>query len=818
MKYGLNQWGRISSLLTRKSAKQCKARWYEWLDPAIKKTEWTREEDEKLLHLAKLMPTQWRTIAPIVGRTPAQCLERYEKLLDMAAGREAYDSRDDPRRLRPGEIDPHPETKPAKPDAVDMDEEEQEMLSEARARLANTKGKKAKRKVREKYMEEAKRLATLQKKRELKAAGIMLREKNKRSGMIDYGSEVPLERRPAPGFYDTVEEIEQTRNIQKEFKPVGLDEVEGKKKKGTLEEILVKQDIQKAKIAERANAPAALARAAAATEAAAPARRGGKMMLPAPQISEAELEAIARTAGASSSRGGNSAALAAMAGATGNAATKGLLGDYPTPSRFATPMATPSTSAAAAATAPLAIAGQSQNNRIMQEAANLVRLREGQTPLLGGDNPDLAGSDFEGVVPSTSQRIHLPTPRSGAAAGVGATPSLQQQLQQKQYPLPTPLRDAYQLNDPDATTSTSAAKSSGMMMMRNDLKAGLSQLPAPQNEYQIVVPEMDGEDRGEAMDIEGMGGIPEGLFEEDAADTKRRVDEIRAAREEEERKKRSQVLQRGLPRPPVAMKESVEEEGGGGGGGIVAQKLIDKEMLDLLKYEEAKFPIKDAKVVVMMTDSGNGSGGGMLESFKLKELEVASALLKEELNRVKEEIGHNPISRVIDDEYNEAREVIMKGMVYVPRQGKYVLLDGSDDGGKGEMMDEDRLSAAQFEFEGTRKEMEKESKRAAKLESKAGMLIGGLLARHGKLKEEAEQAWQQAESSEIELEAFKQLHAQEQNAAFVRMEELQDLVRAQLKKEKELQERYKVGLSQMRCGREEKSRERGDGRSAKRTF
>jgi hypothetical protein len=27
MKYGLNQWARISSLLVRKSAKQCKARW-----------------------------------------------------------------------------------------------------------------------------------------------------------------------------------------------------------------------------------------------------------------------------------------------------------------------------------------------------------------------------------------------------------------------------------------------------------------------------------------------------------------------------------------------------------------------------------------------------------------------------------------------------------------------------------------------------------------------------------------------------------------------------------------------------------------------
>lgn len=79
MKYGKNQWSRIASLLHRKSAKQCKARWFEWLDPRIKKTEWSREEDEKLLHLAKIMPTQWRTIAPIVGRTASQCLERYSR-------------------------------------------------------------------------------------------------------------------------------------------------------------------------------------------------------------------------------------------------------------------------------------------------------------------------------------------------------------------------------------------------------------------------------------------------------------------------------------------------------------------------------------------------------------------------------------------------------------------------------------------------------------------------------------------------------------------------------------------------------------------
>ncbi|CAH8295271.1 unnamed protein product, partial [Schistosoma turkestanicum] len=138
MKYGKNQWARIASLLHRKAAKQCKARWYEWLDPSVKKTEWSREEDEKLLHLAKLMPTQWRTIAPIVGRTANQCLERYEYLLDKAQNREGLSAEEDPKRLRPGEIDPNPETKPARPDPVDMDEDELEMLSEARARLANT--------------------------------------------------------------------------------------------------------------------------------------------------------------------------------------------------------------------------------------------------------------------------------------------------------------------------------------------------------------------------------------------------------------------------------------------------------------------------------------------------------------------------------------------------------------------------------------------------------------------------------------------------------------------------------------------------------
>merc|ERR1712066_380609 len=177
-----------------------------WIDPTIKKTEWNYEEDEKLLHLVKLFPMQWRTIAPLVGRTSIQCLERYDKLTITAEKGETFDSKDDPRRLRPGEIDPNPESKPARPDTIDMDEDEKEMLAEARARLANTRGKKAKRKAREKQMEEARRLAQLQKKRELKAAGVELAPKWISKRVINYNNEVAFERKVLVGPYNTTEE------------------------------------------------------------------------------------------------------------------------------------------------------------------------------------------------------------------------------------------------------------------------------------------------------------------------------------------------------------------------------------------------------------------------------------------------------------------------------------------------------------------------------------------------------------------------------------------------------------------------------------
>lgn len=253
MKYGSNQFDRVSSLIPGKSAEQCKARWNEWVNPSVIKTDWTRQEDEKLLHLSKLMPCQWRSIAPIVGRTASQCIERYEKLLDSVSEFGNYEPGEDPRKLRVGEVDPNPETRPARPDPVDMDEGEKEMLNEARARLVNTKGKKAKRKAREKQLEEARRLACLQKRRELIAAGIddnknRNKKRNRRFG-VDYNEEIFMEKKVPLGYYDVSGETLVVEEESQKF-PISVEEIEGEKRVDK-EARLRKRDVAMNKIAQR---------------------------------------------------------------------------------------------------------------------------------------------------------------------------------------------------------------------------------------------------------------------------------------------------------------------------------------------------------------------------------------------------------------------------------------------------------------------------------------------------------------------------------------------------------------------------------------
>ena len=60
----------------------------------------------------------------------------------------------------------------------------------------------------------------------------------------------------------------------------------------------------------------------------------------------------------------------------------------------------------------------------MMEAQNLSRLQQGQTPLLGGENPQLHDSDFSGVTPKPSTAATPHPLAAGATPAPGATPAL----------------------------------------------------------------------------------------------------------------------------------------------------------------------------------------------------------------------------------------------------------------------------------------------------------------------------------------------------------------------------------------------------------
>ncbi|EDW17158.1 cell division cycle 5-like protein [Drosophila mojavensis] len=758
MKYGKNQWSRIASLLHRKSAKQCKARWYEWLDPSIKKTEWSREEDEKLLHLAKLMPTQWRTIAPIIGRTAAQCLERYEYLLDQAQRKEdGEDTMDDPRKLKPGEIDPNPETKPARPDPKDMDEDELEMLSEARARLANTQGKKAKRKAREKQLEEARRLATLQKRRELRAAGIGSGNRKRIKG-IDYNAEIPFEKRPAIGFYDTSEEHLQKQ--EPDFNKMRQQDLDGELR-SEKEERERKRDKQKLKQRKENEVPSAM------MQSQEPERKRSKLVLPTPQISDMELQQVVKLGRASEMA-------KEIAGESGIETTDALLADYSiTPQVAATPR-TP---------APY-------TDRIMQEAQNMMALTHTETPLKGGLNTPLHESDFSGALPKAAsvatpntviatpfrtQReggaatpagfltpasgAMVPILKNGAAGGSSATPAF--------------VRDKLSINAEEsmAVTETPAVYKNYQKQLKSSLREGLAALPTPRNDYEIVVPEQE--------DSETMETSTEPAIE-DQADVDARMLAEQEAQRKRELAKRSQVIQRNLPRPtevntkilrPQSEKQNLTEQ-------QQAEELIKHEMITMQLYDSVRDPVP-GQSQHKLEQLQSYFKANPYEEISQEELAEAKQMLADEMEVVKERMSHGELPL---DVYGQVWQECLGQVLYLPSQHRYTRANLASK--------KDRLESAEKRLEQNRRHMAKEAKRCGKIEKKLKILTGGYQARAQVLIKQLQDTYAQIEQNSLSLSTFRFLGEQEAIAVPRRLEALQEDVRRQMEREKELQQKY----------------------------
>lgn len=67
---GYDHWGKVAERMPGRTAKQCRERWTNYLDPTLLKTPFTGAEDEKILLLQRLNGNKWALISrELPGRT-----------------------------------------------------------------------------------------------------------------------------------------------------------------------------------------------------------------------------------------------------------------------------------------------------------------------------------------------------------------------------------------------------------------------------------------------------------------------------------------------------------------------------------------------------------------------------------------------------------------------------------------------------------------------------------------------------------------------------------------------------------------------------
>ena len=782
------------------------------------------------------MPAQWRTIGPLVGRTGGQCQERYERLLDEAAGGgDEETSGSAARKLRPGEIDPHPETKPARPDPIDMDEDEIEMLQEARARLANTQGKKAKRKTREKMLNEAKRLADLQKRRELKAAGLLdgaasKRGRNRRE--IDLGVEIPFHK-PAPaGFHSTREEDEKAETIRNQrLKDVDYKRIREMQYRSRDREAKEKQKREEARIRslERSNMQYVVAEVSKRNDPMQIGKgRRGELTMPEPMVGEDELRRVGKATEEERE------AMAALEAGGTKGATDALLGDYsdrPLP----TPMRTPAASAR----------GPTKSELIQREALNLRALSTGQTPLLGEENAEL----IEGGA-GTGTSLN--------AAALGATPIVGRKADDDDDTAnfrkgnPTPLtftsrRDELGLNSEsqggmrplselrsvtghdDAASvgassfgaSTFASKMSLREMAREerrrakrarqDLEEALKNLPAPQFDYELAVPE----DVTTEEDDDTHDGMGKKFRIKDAAEEDR--EELERLRKEAERlyEEQSSVIKRpDLPRPRVAVSlerlNTAVDLSGEEKGLELAAKLVNEEMMVLIGHDTFSNPVavdKSDPIISALASDGKKKDKKdkkrkhhsldtppSLEYFSEETLLDAKQLLEDEMKTIAQEkrelLSKTGIFYENDsDILNAAAQNLIKNSIY-PETELQFNMDNNDKGWTNSSNESAKKQNLHAEYAAIQNALKHLDKSCSKLQQKLEIQTGGYSQRSKTLIDSSYQTFAELQHSKIEESVYSCLRSHETRGASLRIERMQEEVEGLEEEEAKKQKKY----------------------------
>lgn len=613
------------------------------------------------------------------------------------------------------------------------------MLSEARARLANTQGKKAKRKARERQLEESRRLAVLQKRRELKNAGINIKVTTVKKGQMDYNADVPFEKAPAPGFYDTIEEQERNERQREAFDP--RKQQLANKRKGEQNEDADRKRRKNEKGGQSASIAAAMK--AGAMQKIREAEQSSKrraLVLPSPQVSDTELEEIVKM--------GMAGEQASKLAGDENDGTRGLIGNYSsiignTPIR--TPRAPP------------------EEDRIANEIKNIRALTETKSSILGGENTPLletGSTGFEGIAPRKSQLVTpnpMATPFRQGMNGVDATPMRTPGV--GATPLRTP-RDTFSLNTQGGLSQPVGATpkeiKSQESLIRQHLRSRLNSLPKPK-ETEWELEEMPTERPESEPSVE--------YLEEDAASRDCRNQEAAEEAARIEFSRQTQVYQRSLPRPSILNLDSLMKRTSAVSNPI--EKLIAHEMEVLIAQDAEKFPLPNARI----------------EGHAPKPVKLTDDLLDKARAAIAKEVDDSEDFKRWQNEFQVSWESMHELTKSLPGLSLY-----ADDDGDVELQQQRMIAA----FDNVSASLLEVAEEGNKLEKKIGLHNGGYQARAKNLRAKITEAHDALEKIAIDLEGLHTLKIGEEVGIARRLESLRDEVTLVTRREREAQELYRA--------------------------